>query len=149
MFPQIILYIAVTLTWSILSCTKSAPSLEKQESNQQSRDQGTQPKEDSFEPAEITKEENGVTSSVEGPLDEPFPQNGTSSDSYNWCVSHIDRHWDSCRKHFVFLARCLSQHVSCVRKIVPPKCKPVYGYPPGDQSKKNCSKIPISCRCAV
>ena len=139
MFLQIILHIAVILTWSSLSCTKSPPSREKQEFYRQSRDQGTQ----------ITRKENEMTSSVERPLDDPFPQNGTSGDSDDWfCVARLVRHWDSCRNRHVTSTRCKSQHVGCILKKVPPKCEPVYGYPRGDQSKKNCPKLPINCQCA-
>ena len=143
---QTILYIAVILTCSSLSCTNSLP-LEKKDSNQQSRDQQTHLQHDAFQPEKI-KQENQVTSSVEGFLDAPTGHNRTTRDANSHCVKKIVREWDPCRNRLVDKFFCLSSHKSCTLVIAPPKCKTAYGFPHAD-SDKTCPMLPINCLCAV
>lgn len=143
---QTILYIVVIFTCSSPSCTNSLP-LEKKESNQQSRDQQTHLQDDAFQPEKI-KQENEVTSSVEGFLDAPSAHNRTTRDTYHNCVEKIVRGWDSCRRREVNTVVCLPSHTYCNQFIVPPKCEPVYGYLHAD-SGKTCPMLPINCQCAL
>lgn len=143
---QTILYIAVIFTCSSLSCTNSLP-LEKEDSNQQSRDQQTHLQDDAFQPENI-KQENEVTSSVKGFLDAPSAHNRTTRDVNPHCVEKIVREWDSCRKRYVDKFFCFPSHKSCSLVIAPPKCRPKYGFPHAD-SDKTCPMLPINCECAL